>query len=780
MKGYISFNARLLMGFGGLMLVMILLIGIALQQLSSSRAGMTELRDVVSPQAWAAEKMSLDIIQVQQFLTDVSATQDPEGYQDAEAFADDFKKTIKQFRENKLSTTQETELVAIEQAFDEFYQSGKRMAAAYISIGTQAGNVLMEGFDKASLVLAGRMAKFRDAAVDHERSITNVLTKSAQDAMNFMLIIGMSAVGLSLLVSMYLTRHLAKQLGIDPYYAKGIALEIAKGNLERNIQIDARDKSSLLYAMKRMQAQILERMTAANKLIEEVTRVKIALDNVSTGVMIVDNERTLLYANKAIVSQMTKIESDIKKQLPNFSVSTLIGSKIDGFHKNSADQAQLLASLTNVYTVSMEVGGRSMVVTASPVINEQGQRLGSVAEWRDRTDELRVEKEVAEAINAAVNGDFHYRINSGDLQGFYQQAGTSINQLMQICHNGLSDVARVLGAIAEGNLTETITNEYAGTFGQLKDNTNTTAAKLKGIISQIRDASDSINSEAKEIASGNNDLSHRTEEQAASLEQTAASMHELTATVQHNAENAKRANDLAISAAEIAGKGGNVVHQVVVTMEEINESSRKIVDIISVIDSIAFQTNILALNAAVEAARAGDQGKGFAVVAVEVRNLAQRASAAAGEIKSLIGASVDKVEEGTKLVDHAGKTMAEIVNSIKGVTAMMAEITKASEEQGSGIAQVNLAIGQMDNVTQQNAALVEQATAAAESLEEQAQDLAVMVGSFKVDGKPRNINGLLGATTVSQAKGTPVVIAPRNNNPVSKSAAASADEWDEF
>jgi len=418
--------------------------------------------------------------------------------------------------------------------------------------------------------------------------------------------------------------------------------------------------------------------------------------------------------------------------------------------------------------------GDHFVITASPVLDEQGRRLGTAVEWVDRTAEVTVETEVADAIKAAVSGDFNFRIDSGELHGFYEQAAVGINQLMQVCNDGLNDVARVLSAIAQGNLTETITNEYSGTFGQLKDNTNSTATKLKEIIGQIRDASDSINSDAKEIASGNNDLSHRTEEQAASLEETAASMHELTATVQHNTANAKRANDLAISAAEIAGKGGSVVNQVVVTMEEINESARKIVDIISVIDGIAFQTNILALNAAVEAARAGDQGKGFAVVAIEVRNLAQRAAAAAGEIKSLIGDSVDKVDEGTKLVDRAGKTMAEIVNSIKGVTAMMGEITKASEEQGTGIEQVNLAIGQMDSVTQQNAALVEQATAAAESLEQQAQDLTVIVGSFKVDAHSRGLSAP--QSSVPPRKDTPV----RNTPPQSKAIALSTDDWEEF
>ena len=255
---------------------------------------------------------------------------------------------------------------------------------------------------------------------------------------------------------------------------------------------------------------------------------------------------------------------------------------------------------------------------------------------------------------------------------------------------------------------------------------------LSETIGQIREAAETIETASHEIASGNTDLSQRTEEQASSLEETASSMEELTSTVKQNAENARQANQLAISASSVAVKGGEVVGEVVGTMSSINESSRKIVDIIGVIDGIAFQTNILALNAAVEAARAGEQGRGFAVVATEVRNLAQRSAAAAKEIKSLIGDSVDKVEAGTKLVDAAGKTMEEIVTAVKRVTDIMAEITAASQEQSSGIEQVNRAINQMDEVTQQNAALVEQASAAAESLQEQAQSLAAAVAVFRM------------------------------------------------
>jgi methyl-accepting chemotaxis protein len=300
----------------------------------------------------------------------------------------------------------------------------------------------------------------------------------------------------------------------------------------------------------------------------------------------------------------------------------------------------------------------------------------------------------------------------------------------------LKEAVSVAQRVAIGDLTSVIevrTKDETGMLLQALKNMNESLLKIVG---EVRSGIGAIGSGTKQIASGNADLSQRTEEQASALEETASSMEELTSTVKQNAENAKQANQLAIGASAVAVKGGAVVGQVVETMSSINESSKKIVDIIGVIDGIAFQTNILALNAAVEAARAGEQGRGFAVVATEVRNLAQRSAAAAKEIKALIGDSVDKVGAGTKLVDEAGKTMEEIVTSVKRVTDIMSEITAASQEQSSGIEQINQAITQMDDVTQQNAALVEEAAAAAESLEEQAQNLNAAVAVFKMTNAP--------------------------------------------
>ena len=346
---------------------------------------------------------------------------------------------------------------------------------------------------------------------------------------------------------------------------------------------------------------------------------------------------------------------------------------------------------------------------------------------------LRVLENVKEVVSAAARGDFSRRVDETGMRGFQLEIARDVNTLVATSEEGLGDVSRVLSALAQGDLTQSMDKEYQGLFGKLKEDANKTAAQLGEIVVRIKDSADTINVASKEIASGNADLSQRTEEQASSLEETASSMEELTSTVKQNAENARQANHLAIGASEIATRGGKVVGEVVSTMEGISESSRKIADIIGVIDGIAFQTNILALNAAVEAARAGEQGRGFAVVATEVRNLAQRSAAAAKEIKTLIGDSVGKVEAGSRQVGEAGKTMNEILVSVKRVTDIMAEITAASAEQSSGIEQVSMAVAQMDEVTQQNAALVEQAAAAAESLRDEAAKLVQSTLTFKLE-----------------------------------------------
>ncbi|MGK5070962.1 methyl-accepting chemotaxis protein [Janthinobacterium sp. RT4P48] len=317
----------------------------------------------------------------------------------------------------------------------------------------------------------------------------------------------------------------------------------------------------------------------------------------------------------------------------------------------------------------------------------------------------------------------------------------------------LRTAVEIARKVADGDLTAQIDASAKDETGQLLLALKDMNTSLLNIVSEVRSGTDSIATSSTQIAAGNQDLSSRTEEQAGSLEETASSMEELTSTVKQNADNARQANQLAASAAQVAVKGGDVVAQVVGTMESINASSNKIVDIISVIDGIAFQTNILALNAAVEAARAGEQGRGFAVVASEVRNLAQRSASAAKEIKTLIGASVEQVNAGSMLVAQAGSTMNDIVDSVQRVSDIITEITAASSEQSVGIDEINRAIGQMDAVTQQNAALVEESAAAAESMQHQAHSLAQVVSVFKLNGQQAGATGLKGAHAAQRQAG---------------------------
>ncbi|MGJ7507304.1 methyl-accepting chemotaxis protein [Variovorax sp. GT1P44] len=354
----------------------------------------------------------------------------------------------------------------------------------------------------------------------------------------------------------------------------------------------------------------------------------------------------------------------------------------------------------------------------------------------------------------------------------------------------IDEALLIAETVASGDLSQEFETRRGGDFGRLLRGMGEMEDTLTDLVGRIRTATDSIVVASKEIAAGNQDLSSRTEEQASSLEQTAASMEELTSTVKQNADNARQANQLAASASEVAVKGGSVVSQVVDTMASINASSKKIVDIIGVIDGIAFQTNILALNAAVEAARAGEQGRGFAVVAAEVRNLAQRSAAAAKEIKGLIDDSVGKVDVGSALVGEAGKTMDEIVGSVKRVTDIMGEITAASQEQTSGIEQINQAITQMDQVTQQNAALVEEAAAAAASLQEQAGGLSQIVSTFKLDDDdgeaapvhvPARPAPVATASPKARPKAPDTTVRPKDvTAPKPVAASAGSGDWTEF
>ncbi len=397
---------------------------------------------------------------------------------------------------------------------------------------------------------------------------------------------------------------------------------------------------------------------------------------------------------------------------------------------------------------------------------------------------LAINTQIQQLAAAAAAGDFSQRGDAQRFQHDFKVMIDHLNTMMEVADSNLGQLSQLLQSIAAGDLTARMDGQFNGVFARMRDDANATVTQLTRIVGQIQASASSITLAAGEIASGNNDLSRRTEQQAANLEETAASMEELTSTVRQNAEHARQANQLAIGAHGVASQGGEVVGQVVTTMSAIEASSKKIAEIISVIDGIAFQTNILALNAAVEAARAGEQGRGFAVVASEVRTLAQRSAAAAKEIKGLIDDSVGKVADGSALVHKAGATMGEIVASVQRVTDIMAEISAASQEQSAGIEQVNQTVVQMDETTQQNAALVEEATAAARAMEEQAVQLGEAVARFRLESQNE---APLPAVVVAAQRRTPAAAPAARPAPQRVARAAAAQpalaldgDWQEF
>ncbi|MEI7840009.1 MAG: methyl-accepting chemotaxis protein [Methylococcaceae bacterium] len=729
----VSFKTKITLGFFSIIGLMGVLIISTLINYARTEQDLQKIKDVFLPNALLSGQMARDTVQVQQFLNNVSATRNKAGYVDAERSRNDFKNGLEQYRQHTIDDANKLKAIdTLELGFDAFYIDGKRMTEAYLNEGEEVGNQIMGDFDHAASKLSSQMIRLRNSESNGAKTSIQNIFDDTQKMRRTLWMMASVIIGLAVSIALLLSYYLSKQLGIDPYHAKGIAKEIADGHLSREITLNKGDDDSLLHSIKNMQEHLLIRRTEERQAASEILRIKLGLDNASKGIMMADNNRNLVYLNNAAKKILQQYESEIEDSSAHFDIENLIGLNIDRFHQNSAHQMEVLNSLTESMFSYAKLGNRTMTVVASPILNESGERLGTVAEWYDCTAETVVEKEVASIVKAASRGDFSQRFNLEGKEDFLLDLTQGLNQLLNTCEMGLKDISQVLFSISQGDLTQKIETEYEGTFGKLKIDTNMTVEKLKVMIEQIRSATDSIYSGSKEIAAGNNDLSHRTEMQSARLQETAASMEQLTQSVKNNVQNAHQANGLVTDSVNIALEGGKVVKNVIEMMAGINQSSRRIEDIVAVIDDIAFQTNILALNAAVEAARAGEQGNGFAVVAVEVRNLAQRSALAAAEIKKLIADSVKQVNGGGQLVEEAGQTMNKIIDAIQGVTQIMGEISGASAEQNADIIQVNQAINQIDNTTQQNAALVEQSAAAAESLEEQSQNLAVVIRNFKI------------------------------------------------
>jgi methyl-accepting chemotaxis protein len=496
--------------------------------------------------------------------------------------------------------------------------------------------------------------------------------------------------------------------------------------------------------------------------------------------MIADNHANLIYSNYAAQRLFTEEEARIHQDpyFKSFDGHNMLGKTIDIFYKDAQQQRELEANLTKSFRFTLEMGALILDTTVTPVVNAQGERLGTVAEFKNITEQLNVEQEINTVVHAASQGDFAQRIKLESKTGFFHTVSEGLNQVIEFNQQAVKDTMRMFAALAQGDLTQSIRLEYRGAFEQLKNDANNTVTRLTEVMRLIKQGASDVNQVADQISQSSVSLSQRTEQQAAALEETAASMEQMTGTVQQNSDNAREATELAYKARQDAETGGEVVNNAVHAMNAINESSTKITDIISVIDEIAFQTNLLALNAAVEAARAGEQGRGFAVVATEVRNLAQRSAAAAKEIKNLIRDSVEKVADGTRLVNQSGDTLEQIMFSVKKVSDIVADISAASQEQTSGIHQVNKAIAQMDEMTQLNASLVQSLTSSSDAMSQQAKILTEQVGFFRLD--LLDLTAPIESTTPPKTKSKAQLAQPAM--PAAKTATKKTDdsEWEDF
>ena len=471
-------------------------------------------------------------------------------------------------------------------------------------------------------------------------------------------------------------------------------------------------KARISEALDKVQATMQEAARAARTNL----RIRQALDKCTTNVMIADADNVIVYMNETVGAMMQRNEADLRKTLPQFSARDLVGQNMDLFHKNPTHQRNLLATLKSAYKTQIQVGQLYFTLSANPIVDVLGSRVGTVVEWHDRTAEVGIEQEIAAIVASAADGDFGQRLALDGKTGFFANLSNNMNQLMATSEQGLTEVSEVLAAFAQGDLTTRMVRDYAGLFGKVKDNVNSTAENLTRVIGEVHAAADALTGAANQVSATAQSLSQAASEQASSVEQTTASIDVMSASISQNSDNAKVTDGMATKTSKEAVEGGAAVTQTVLAMKQIAAK-------IGIIDDIAYQTNLLALNAAIEAARAGEHGKGFAVVAAEVRKLAERSQAAAKEIGELAGDSVQTSE-------RAGTLLEEIVPSIQKTSELVQDIAAASAEQSESVVQIGAAMGQLSKATQQNASASEELAATSEELSGQAEQLQQSIAFF--------------------------------------------------
>jgi methyl-accepting chemotaxis protein len=801
-----SIKARILLGFA---LPIVLFIGFTVWlggQLSQVKNSMANVSQTSVQYALLAMQLDKNVVQIQQFLSDISATRArddlDDGFKKAQENFDTMNASLDKFEAHfsdvgdAQSLKQMREIKANAQTY---YAAGQHMAMAYVSNGPEAGNKLMAGFDSASETLQKGLEPFVKSQVEQMKAdLGRAEAKADQISSTAMIMVAVAvvlAVGIAYVVTTSITRPLASALRV--------ANQVAAGQLDARIDADESEIGQLLSPLAKMQSTLtqfeaaqhemarqheagtidyimpvdqlegayremgesvnqlvrshiavkmqvvdlvtqyaggkldvaMERLPGQKARISEAMdkvqaslqnaataartnlRIRNALDKCTTNVMIADVEGNIIYMNETVSAMMLRNQAELRKTLPQFDAQALIGRNIDVFHKNPSHQRQLLATLKTTYKTQIQVGSLHFGLMANPILDAHGTRLGTVVEWADRTAEVGIEREVAGIVESASHGDFSQRLATQGKSGFFANLSSGMNQLLDTSERGLTDVAEVLAAFAEGDLTKRIDRDYQACLAQVKDSANSTAESLTRVLGEVRTAADALTGAANQVSATAQSLSQAASEQAASVEETSSQIDVMSASISQNSDNARVTDGMATKVSKEAADGGSAVSQTVVAMKQIAAK-------IGIVDDIAYQTNLLALNAAIEAARAGEHGKGFAVVAAEVRKLAERSQEAAKEIGDLAGSSVSTAE-------RAGMLLDEIVPSIQKTSELVQEIAAASAEQSESVAQIGGAMGQLSKATQQNASASEELAATSEELSGRAEQLQQSIAFFK-------------------------------------------------
>ncbi|MFV1872612.1 MAG: methyl-accepting chemotaxis protein [Oleiphilus sp.] len=601
-------------------------------------------------------------------------------------------------------------------AINNFVYEGKARLASVLESVRQLDSLLQESIQYFDVLQKQRIRETVDSVAQDLASKQNITT----------FLIVLTSIILALTAFWFASRKL-----VLPLNQLTQSMTDASAG-KQNVMISGQDRQDEIGEMSKALGIFVDVYASNKQISAEAARLASIVKASTTNIMMADVDGNIIYINAAAEALMRSREETIKTVFPDFSVDTLVNSNIDQFHRNPEHQRHLLKPENLPHKARIQIADLVFDLTSVALLDQDNNFLGSAVEWDDQTEHVQAEEQIAALIHNAAKGELDQRLDVEAFQGFMKTLALGVNTMLDTVIEPIDKCCTVLQSLAEGELSETMQGDYQGLFKQLQESINTSKNNLKHMVGDISEASISVSGVAQEILQGNQELSLRTENQAANIEETAASLEQLTSTVKLNSQSAQEAESLSSDTMVLAEQGGKVLEATIQAMQEIDQSSRRISDIIGVIDEIAFQTNLLALNAAVEAARAGEQGRGFGVVATEVRNLAQRSASAAKEIKLLIKDSGNKVSQGNVLVNESGTKLKEIAHSVTNVSALVQEISLASREQAIGIEEINKSMAHMDSMTQQNAASAEEATTSADLLNEQSENLMKLIGFFKV------------------------------------------------